>query len=99
MTPSINLSTWPWRQSPDLDVNWTDPHGNCSLLQYACAMGYEDVTKELLARGADATHMGPGGVSCLATALAHSWPNCAAQLLAAKADANEQARQRDFSGC
>lgn len=80
------------RQCPELDVNWSDPamHG-CSLLQYACSMGYEDVTQELLQRRADASHQSHQGVSCLATALAHSWPSCAAQLLAARADANEKA--------
>ncbi|CAK9050625.1 unnamed protein product [Durusdinium trenchii] len=79
------------RTHPELDVNWHDPrmHG-CSLLQWACSMGYENVASELLKRRADPTHRS-AGVSCLAAALAHSWPGCAALLLGASADANEVA--------
>eukprot|EP00434_Breviolum_minutum_P021151 symbB.v1.2.018663.t1/scaffold1499.1/size115214/5 len=80
------------RTSPDLDINWKNPqmHG-CSLLQYACSMGYDEVTRELLTRRADVSHRGHGGVSCLATALAHSSCSCAALLLDAKAQADEVA--------
>ncbi|CAJ1376084.1 unnamed protein product [Effrenium voratum] len=79
------------RKYPQLDANWSDPriHG-CSLLQWACSMGYEDVARRLLALRADCSHRS-AGTSCLAAAMAHSWPGCAGLLLEARADANEVA--------
>eukprot|EP00931_Biecheleriopsis_adriatica_P090538 TRINITY_DN64504_c0_g1_i2.p1 TRINITY_DN64504_c0_g1~~TRINITY_DN64504_c0_g1_i2.p1 ORF type:complete len:247 (+),score=58.77 TRINITY_DN64504_c0_g1_i2:484-1224(+) len=78
------------RKYPDLEPNWCDAaYHDCSLLQWACSMGYDEVVKELLARKADPRHASRSGVTCLATACAQSWTACALQLLQARADPNE----------
>eukprot|EP00933_Yihiella_yeosuensis_P026618 TRINITY_DN20677_c0_g1_i1.p1 TRINITY_DN20677_c0_g1~~TRINITY_DN20677_c0_g1_i1.p1 ORF type:complete len:394 (-),score=104.24 TRINITY_DN20677_c0_g1_i1:371-1552(-) len=70
------------RKYPKLDINWCDEKYNgCSLLQWSCSMGFEEVAKELLNRGANPNHKSKSSISCLATACAWSWPSCAKLLL------------------
>lgn len=76
------------RQYPNLDPNWCDPRtSGCSLTQWACAMGFGEVTRALLAMRAEPNQR--TGTSCLASACAHNWWDCARALLEAEADANE----------
>ncbi|CAE7571167.1 unnamed protein product [Symbiodinium natans] len=78
------------RKHASLDPNWVDrSYHDCSLLQWACCMGYDEVASELLARGADPSHVGAKGVSCLAAACAHSSVGCAELLLEARCNADE----------
>lgn len=83
------------RKHPSMDPNWIDSsYHNCSLLQWACCMGYDEVAKELLARGANPSHVGSKGVSCLAAACAHSSVPCVELLLEARCNVNEVADDR-----
>lgn len=78
-----------------LDPNWCDPkyHG-CSLAQWAASMGFTEVLRLLLQRRADPNHRSTGGVSCLATATAHSGLPCVQLLLEHRADPNERIDDR-----
>ncbi|CAE8669453.1 unnamed protein product [Polarella glacialis] len=78
------------RKYPSMDPNWCDPKYNgCSLLQWASAMGYDEVVQGLLTRQADPNHKARSGASCLATACAQSCASCALNLLEARADPDE----------
>jgi len=70
------------RKYPALDPNWCDPKYNgCSLLQWACSMGFREVAAELLERRADPGYRSHGGMSALASACSRNWPECAQLLL------------------
>mmetsp|Transcript_39678 Transcript_39678/g.71226 ORF Transcript_39678/g.71226 Transcript_39678/m.71226 type:complete len:394 (+) Transcript_39678:72-1253(+) len=81
--------------NPGLDPNWCDPkyHG-CSLAQWAASMGFNEVLRLLLQRRADPNHRSAGGVSCLATATAHSNFPCTQLLLEHRADPDERVSDR-----
>jgi len=78
------------RKHQNLDPNWCDPkYNNCSLLQWACSMNFDQVVVQLLQRGADANHKTQKGVSCLSSACAQNGLACARHLLDHGADPNE----------
>lgn len=78
------------RQHPTLDPNWKDPTLNgCSLLQWACSMGYQEVARELLGRRADVNYRTALGSSSLAAACSANSMACAQLLLASSADPSE----------
>lgn len=78
------------RKYPGLDPNWRDPaYNGCSLLHWACSVGFSEVSAELLRLRADPGLRSNGGMSALAAACSRNWPQCAQQLLAHRASPDE----------
>lgn len=78
------------RDHPYVDPNWCDPDMNgSSLLQWACSMGFYDVTSTLLQMRANPNYKTQNGVSCLSSACAKNSIVCAQHLLNHSANPNE----------
>jgi len=78
------------RKTPTMDPNWCDAKYNgCSLLQWACSMGFSEVASELLSRRAEPNHRTDGGMSALSAACSRNWPDCAQLLLQRRASPDE----------